>query len=201
MKKCEKPSNKFRRIPTIVEIICKALDTQEVRRLCRYYSLSPFDKVALDYTNELVEQPDLNDSLLDFAIRDKSISKGSDKPCILPFRFSNDVLTDSRLIVFVYCSDIDLRDSTIEVDTIFNVDIIYPLEIEKLEGFKSRPWEILCQLADALDEYRVEGEYANIVGNIEFRFASNVISGKLANNSNLGIVSVPIHVKSIGLRY
>jgi len=50
-----------------------------------------------------------------------------------------------------------------------------------------------------LDEYRVTGDYAKQIGNVEFRFASKVISGKLANNSSMGVISVPIHVKSIGL--
>ena len=199
MIKRDKPSNKFRRIPTLTKIICEALDTQEVRRLCRYYSLSPYDKVALDYNNELVEQPDLVDSTLEESVRDKHISQGTSKPCVLPYRFSKEALTDNRVIIFVYCHDIDLRDTTIDVDTIFSVDIVYPLENEKLENFGSRAWEIVAQLSDMLDEYRVAGDYAKQIGNVEFRFASKVISGKLANNSSMGIISVPIHVKSIGL--
>ena len=52
-----------------------------------------------------------------------------------------------------------------------------------------------------LDNYQVTNEkYVKQIGNVTFRFASNVISGKLANNSSMGILSVPIHVKSMGLR-
>ena len=158
-------SNKFRRIPLLTKIICEALDTQEVRRLCRYFSLSPYDTVALDYNNEFVEQPDLVDSLMEDSIRDKNVSKGANKACVLPYRFSKDVLTDNRVIIFVYCSDIDLRESTIDVDSIFHVDIVYPLELEKLENFNSRPWEILTQLSHILDEYRVQNEeYVKKIG-------------------------------------
>ena len=193
-------SNKFRRIPLLTKIICEALDTQEIRRLCRYFSLSPYDDVALDYNNEFVDQPDLMDSLMDDSVRDKNVSKGANKSCVLPYRFSKDVLTDNRVIIFVYCSDIDLRESTIDVDSIFHVDIVYPLELEKLENFNSRPWEILTQLSHILDEYRVQNEeYVKKIGNVEFKFSSKVVSGKLANNSSMGIVSVPIHVKSMGL--
>lgn len=193
-------SNKFRRIPLLTKIICEALDTQEVRRLCRYFSLSPYDTVALDYNNEFVEQPDLMDSLMENSIRDKKISKGADKACVLPYRFSKDALTDSRVLIFVYCADVNLRDTTIDVDSIFHVDIVYPLEIERLENYNSRQWEILIRLADILDNYQVINEkYVKQIGNVTFRFASNVISGKLANNSSMGILSIPIHVKTMGI--
>ena len=69
-----------------------------------------------------------------------------------------------------------------------------------MENYNSRQWEILIRLADTLDNYQVTNEkYVKQIGNVTFRFASNVISGKLANNSSMGILSVPIHVKSMGL--
>ena len=49
-----KYTNKLRRVPILVRAICEALDNQEIRRLCRYFSLSPYDDVALDYNNEFV---------------------------------------------------------------------------------------------------------------------------------------------------
>ena len=196
------PSSKFRRIPLLTRLICEVLDTQEVRRLCRYLTLSPYDTEALDYDNEIVEQPDLIDSLLIDSIRDKNISKRAQKACLLPYRFSKDALEDNRVLIFVYCSEVGLSEANIEVDTMFNIDILYPLEIERLENYKSRPWEILIHLSNALDEYRIcNKELADRLGNVEFNFSSNVISGKLASNSSMGILSIPVHVKSMGLRY
>lgn len=202
MKKTDKPSNKFRRIPLLTKFICEALDTQEVRRLCRYFSLSPQDEVALDYNREFVTQPDLLDSLLYDCVRDKYVSEGTNKACLLPYRFSKDALTDARVLIFVYCADINLRDYTIDVDTAFSVDIVYPLEFEKLENFGSRPWEIAYHLSNALDEYMIANEeYVDKIGNVTFEFIGNVISGKLANSSSMGIISIPIHIKTMGLRY
>ena len=34
-----------------------------LRRLCRYMTLDPTEMIALDYDNNVVEQPDLKDSL------------------------------------------------------------------------------------------------------------------------------------------
>ena len=69
-------SNKFRRIPYIIEYLMKVIDCQEIRRLCRYYTLDPLADEALDYNGVLAEQPDLVDSLENKVIRDLGGNSG-----------------------------------------------------------------------------------------------------------------------------
>ena len=192
-----KYTNKLRRVPILVRAICEALDTQEIRRLCRYFSLSPYDDVALDYNNEFVEQPDLMDSLLNHSVRDKKISEGADEPVVLPQRFSDDALTNKRVIIFVYCSDIVTKYGTTNLDYYFQVQICYPLPTEPLVDFKSRPWEIATWLEENIDGLPPKCEYLKELGNIVFTISGDIINGKLANNSEMGVLTVPIRVRVV----
>ena len=81
-------SNKFRRVPYIVEYLMKVIDCQEIRRLCRYYTLDPLADEAFDYDGNLIEQPDLIDSLEHKVVRDK-VSKGAEDAILIPETFSN----------------------------------------------------------------------------------------------------------------
>ena len=195
-----KHTNRLRRVPLLTRAICEALDTQEIRRLCRYLSLSPYDDVALDYNNEFVEQPELFDSLLIDAIRDKKISKGAEKQVIIPQRFTGSILTDKCMTIFVYCSDVVPVYNTINLDYYFKVQICYPLPVEPLEDFKSRPWEIASWLEDNIDGMSPSCEYIKELGNITFTMTNDIINGKLANNSEIGVLTVPIRVRVVGTK-
>ena len=84
-------SNKFRRVPYIVEYLMKVIDCQEIRRLCRYYTLDPLAEEAFDYNGNLVDQPDLNDSLEFKVVRDK-VSAGAEDPILIAETFSNAII-------------------------------------------------------------------------------------------------------------
>ena len=195
-----KHTNRLRRVPLLTRAICEALDTQEIRRLCRYLSLSPYDDVALDYNNEFVEQPELFDSLLIEAVRDKKISKGAEQQVIIPQRFTDSILTDKCMTIFVYCSDVVPVYNTINLDYYFKVQICYPLPVEPLADFKSRPWEIASWLEDNIDGMSPSCEYIKELGNITFTMTNDIINGKLANNSEIGVLTVPIRVRVVGTK-
>ena len=81
-------SVKTSKVSLIEKYICEKIDEcQEIKRLCRYMTLDPLELMALDYTNEIVEQPDLQDSLTKPVLKDR-VSKGCEERIIIPLMFS-----------------------------------------------------------------------------------------------------------------
>ena len=194
-------SNKTRRIQPLLNFICETIDCQEIRRLCRYYSLDPLEVFAIDYAGNEVEQPDLQDSLRSGVVRDKNVSRGASMEIVSPYIFSDAVLTDKRMAIFVYPDMIQPSKFTKDTDLIFKVDIVYSIELEKLVDGHLRSWSILDIIADKLDGYEMDNEkYLSLVGAVGFEFEDRIYHSKLANNSGMGIISIPITVYTKGLR-
>ena len=194
-------SNKIRRIQPLTRFICETLDCQEIRRLCRYYSLDPLEDFALDYLDNEVEQPDLQDSLMEEVIRDKHVSPGANKEIIVPYIFTKEVLTDKRMVIFVYCDRIGLSQFNEDATLTFMVDIIYSIEIDKLSDYQQRGWAIAEIVGEKFDKYVMKDEkYLPIVGAVEFNLSSQIIHSKLANNTPMGIISIPITVNTKAMR-
>ena len=80
------------------------------------------------------------------------------------------------------------------------MQICYPLPVEPLADFKSRPWEIASWLEDNIDGMSPSCEYIKELGNITFTMTSDIINGKLANNSEIGVLTVPIRVRVVGTK-
>lgn len=194
-------SNKLRRIQPLTRFICETLDCQEVRRLCRYYSLDPLEDFALDYLDKEVEQPDLKDSLMEEVIRDKNISKGADREIIIPHMFSKEVMANKRMAIFVYCDKIELNTYDEGADLVFMVDIIYSIDIDKLTDYKQRCWTIAEIVSEKFDKYVMNDEkYLPIVGAVEFKLSSRIVHTKLASNTTIGVISIPITVHTKAMR-
>lgn len=200
-------SNKFRRVPYIVEYLMKVIDCQEIRRLCRYYTLDPLAEEALDYNGELVEQPDLLDSLENRVMRDK-VSKGAEEPILIPETFSNTIINGNRLQICVYPSEITFSERASRYGTstmgymTFHIDIIYPMQLNKLADHMLRAWSIACIIMDAIDDKTVlDEEIREHTGDIKFEFKENMATNtKLFSNSDMVILTVPIAVTVNGLR-
>ena len=200
-------SNKMRRVPYIEKYICDMLDCQEVRRLCRYMTLDPLADVALDYNGNLVEQPDLQDSLMSRVVRDK-VSGGCEDPIITNYMFSERIIQYSHTMIYVYCSEIVFSEratrygtSTMGYQT-FNVDIVYPIELDRIDDGIKRSWAIATVLMDKLDDLMVDDpKYVEEIGNIKFEFKENQATNlKLAPNSSMAMLTVPLTVTVVGIR-
>ena len=130
-------SNKFRRIPYIIEYLMKVIDCQEIRRLCRYYTLDPLADEALDYNGVLVKQPDLVDSLENKVIRDK-VSKGAEEQILISETFSNTIVNYNRMQICVYPYEITFSERASRYGTstfgymTFHIDIIYTFSIHSV---------------------------------------------------------------------
>ena len=190
-------SNKLRRVPIIEQYLCEIIDCQEIRRLVRYMTLDPLADFALDYNNKLVQQPDLQDSLMEVALHD-IVSNGTDGIALDNHMFTNEVMDSSRVLIFVYCSDIVFSEGASKFGSssmgyqLFTVDIVYPLSVDKLCNGLKRSWAIATIITDRVDEMSVTNpEYVQNIGNIKFEFKEQRASNrKLAPNTDLGILSI-----------
>ena len=200
-------SNKLRRVPYIEKYICDVLDCQEIRRLCRYLTLDPLADVALDYNGKVVQQPDLQDSLMSHVVRD-TVSGGCETPLLTNYMFSEQIIETSHIMMFVYCSNIVFSErasrygtSTMGYQT-FNVDIVYPIELDRICDGMKRSWAIASILMDKLDDLMVDDpKYVKEIGNIKFEFKENEATNlKLAPNSSMAMLTVPLAVTVVGLR-
>ena len=200
-------SNKFRRIPYIIEYLMKVIDCQEIRRLCRYYTLDPLADEALDYNGVLMKQPDLVDSLENKVIRDK-VSKGAEEQILISETFSNTIVNYNRMQICVYPYEITFSERASRYGTstfgymTFHIDIIYPAQLNKLGDHMLRAWSIACIIMDAIDGKTVlDEEIHKETGDIKFDFKETMATNyKLASNSDLVILTIPIAVTINGLR-
>ena len=200
-------SNKFRRVPYIVEYLMKVIDCQEIRRLCRYYTLDPLADEAFDYDGNLIEQPDLIDSLEHKVVRDK-VSKGAEDAILIPETFSNAIINYNKMQICVYPYEITFSERASRYGTstfgymTFHIDIIYPMQLNKLADHMQRAWSIACIIMDAIDDKTVlDEEIHKHTGDIKFEFKENMATNyKLAPNSDMVILTVPIAVTVNGLR-
>ena len=194
-------SNKLRRVPFIENYLCEMIDCQEVRRLCRYLTLDPLADFALDYDGNIVEQPDLNDTLLEVVKKDK-VSKGTDGVILDNHMFTTDVMDSSRVLIFAYCSDIVFSEGASKFGSssmgyqLFKVDIVYPLGVDALCGGLKRSWAIATIITDLIDEMSItEPSYVKHTGNVKFEFKEQGASNrKLAPNTDLGVLTIPFVV-------
>ena len=200
-------SNKFRRVPYIVEYLMKVIDCQEIRRLCRYYTLDPLADEAFDYDGNLIEQPDLIDSLEHKVVRDK-VSRGAEDAILIPETFSNAIINYNKMQICVYPYEITFSERASRYGTstfgymTFHIDIIYPMQLNKLSDYMQRAWSIACIIMDAIDDKTVlDEEIYRHTGDIKFEFKENMATNyKLAPNSDMVILTVPIAVTVNGLR-
>lgn len=200
-------SNKFRRAPYIVDYFMKVLDCQEIRRLCRYLTLDPLAEEAMDYNGNIVQQPDLKDSLEKKAVRDK-VSRGTEDPILFAETFSNTIVSDNKIMIYVYPYEISFSERAMHYGTstmgfmVFHIDIVYPVSLNRLGDHLQRAWSIASILMDVVDEKTVlDPDLYEHTGEVKFEFKDNMATNrKLAPNSDMAILNIPITVSVPSLR-
>lgn len=200
-------SVKTSKVSLIEKYICEKIDEcQEIKRLCRYMTLDPLEIWALDYDNQVVQQPDLEDSLSKPILRDK-VSKGCEERIIIPLMFGGDVLDSLHPFIYVYCDQVSFateREGASSIGSLhFTIDIVYDMGTEELADWSRRSWVIAGYIMDLFDEVVItEPEYVDKVGNLKFSLSSNNIRNmKLAPNTTIGVLTIPLKLVSNGGRY
>ena len=207
LKKPTSPSIKTSKVSLIEKYMCEKIDeSQEIKRLCRYMTLDPTELIALDYSNNIVNQPDLKDSLCK-PIRHDSVSIGCEERVIIPLMFSGEVVDSAHPYIYVYCDQISFtseRDGVSPIGSLyFTVDIVYDMGTEELADWSRRSWVIAGLIMDLFDEVVItDPEYVEKVGNLKFMLSSNNIRNiKMAPNTTMGVLTIPFVVVTNGGRY
>lgn len=206
-KKDVSDSIKISRASTIIQYLCTNIDSnQNIKRLCRYITTDPLADYALDYANNVVQQPDLRDSLLNTAKRDK-VSNGCEKRIIYTTMFSDKVIETLHPLIYVYCDEISFfaqRGGIQAIGTmLFYVDIIYDINTEELADWQHRSWAIGQEVMQMFDDITIiEQEYSDKIGNISFKMGMQpIVNKKLSPNTSLGVLSIPLYATVTGGRY
>lgn len=196
-------SNKLRRVPYIESYLCELIDNdQRIKRLCRYLTYDPLaEDGAFDYDNKWIAQPDLQDSLMFDVVRDK-VSKGTEDALLDNHMFTSEIMESSKVMIFVYCSDVVFSEGASKFGSssmgfqLFTIDIVYPLEVDRLCDGLKRSWAIATVITDLVDQMSItDSNYVKYTGNVKFEFKEQRASNKkLAPNTDLGILSIPFVV-------
>jgi hypothetical protein len=195
-------SNKLRRVPYIESYLCELIDNdQRIKRLCRYLTYDPLELKAYDYDNNPVDQPDLQDSLMFEVVRD-NVSPGTEGAILDNHMFTSDIMESSKVMIFVYCSDVVFSEGASKFGSssmgfqLFTIDIVYPLEVDRLCDGLKRSWAIATVITDLVDQMSItDSNYVKYTGNVKFEFKEQRASNKkLAPNTDLGILSIPFVV-------
>lgn len=199
-------SIKISKTSTIIRYICEHIDNnQDIKRLCRYITTDPTAPFALDYDNKVMQQPNLRDSIMSTAKRDK-VSNGCGDKIMFTTMFTDKVIETLHPLIYVYCDQVSFfneRGGTQSIGTmLFYVDIIYDINTEELADWQHRSWTIGQQVMQMFDGVTIiEPEYVDKVGNISFRVgAQPIINKKLSPGTSLGILSIPLYAVTTGGR-
>lgn len=200
-------STKLDRTSILTKYLCINIDeNQDIRRLCRYLTLEPLAEYAMDYDDNVVMQPDLQDSLLEKTKNDK-VSKGCEERIIFRTMFANKVIESLHPSIYVYCDEINFynqRNGSQAVGTmLFYIDIVYDISTEELLDWEQRSWSIGQIIMNMFDSVPItDEEYTKLVGNITFTVGANaIVNKKLAPNTTLGVLSIPLYAHVTGGRY
>lgn len=200
-------STKLDRVSILTKYLCINIDeNQDIRRLCRYLTLEPLAEYAMDYDDNVMMQPDLQDSLLEKAKNDK-VSKGCEERILFRTMFANKVIESLHPSIYVYCDEINFynqRDGSQAVGTmLFYIDIVYDISTEELLDWEQRSWSIGQIIMHMFDSVPItDKEYTDLIGNITFTVGANaIVNKKLAPNTTLGVLSIPLYAHVTGGRY
>lgn len=202
-------SQKLSKVVPIKNFMCKKIDeVQEIKRLCRYIdSMSPLDERGITYANEIIEQPDLKDSLMDLAKRDKHLSENGKEKALIPYNWSTSILNERQMNIYVYhplttFSSYAYRNGvSIVGEHTFVIDIVYPLEMNELIDGNERALTIACYILDLFDDYTIDDpELVSQVGNLKFEIKEDSIVDDRLGSTRYGCLTIPFRVSTIGKR-
>ena len=200
-------STKLSRASILTKYLCVNIDeNQDIKRLCRYLTVDPLAEYAMDYDDNIVMQPDLQDSLLEKVKNDK-VSQGCEERIIYRTMFADKVIDSLHPLIYVYCDEINFfnqRNGSQAVGTMtFYIDVVYDISTEELLDWEQRSWSIGQIIMDMFDSVPItDKNYTELVGNIMFTIGANaIVNKKLAPNTNLGVLSIPLYAHVTGGRY
>lgn len=202
-------SQKLSKIVPIKNFMCKKIDeVQEIKRLCRYIdSMSPLNNRGITYSNEIIDQPDLTDSLMSHAKRDKHLTDNGKERVIIPYNWSTSILNERQVSIYVYhpITTFNAYASRNGMSSVgehtFIVDIVYPLELNELANGEERALSIACLILDLFDGYTIDDEdIIQKTGNVTFEVKEDSIVDDRLGSTKYGCLTIPFHVATFAQR-
>lgn len=171
-----KKSMKLRNITKIRNKIIQMIDeNQEIKRLIKYLTSTPLESQGYDKVGTLVQQPNIEDSFINTNI--------------YPISFTDDVLKEEQVKIFIHRLKGDLRDSDIGNNTIA-IDIITPSKYIILEGENAdRNTELAIHILDLIDN-----EVISSIGKVRIVYYDE---GKVSNGINYNVLSLYAEIKTL----
>lgn len=185
--------NKIRKIKTIKKHMANMVDeNQDIRRFMRYYqSKSPLSRKSVDYNGNIVNQPDIKNSLFENnADGEKVLFLESFKPtmeyCRQPYIFISSPVT------FL---DRTMGDIRVEIN------ILCPDEYNELALYdEERIYEVAERIEDILDNYTIDGEAMEEVGALKLEMLGSCTMERLSKTDNVLVLSIPFKIKNVTMR-
>lgn len=182
-------SNKIRKKSGIEAYITQKIDgIQEVKRLSRYLTKTPLSSKGKNLLNEVVEQPDLIQTLT------KDNSEGI--KCLYTMSFKDGLINDKvQPLIFVHSYTGKFGYSAVG-DIQVMVDILVPSDYDELKYIEEkRMTEIACYIADELDDTFIDDEYwVEKLGNLKIHLDS-YDEYRLAKTNNISVFSMKFIVQ------
>lgn len=187
-------SNKIRKKSGIEAYITQKIDgIQEVKRLSRYLTKTPLSSKGKNLLNEVVEQPDLIQTLT------KDSSEGI--KCLYTMSFKDGLINDKvQPLIFVHSYTGKFGYSAVG-DIQVMVDILVPSDYDELKYIEEkRMTEIACYIADELDDTFIDDEYwVERLGNLKIHLDS-YDEYRLAKTNNINVFSMKFIVQVSNMR-
>ena len=201
MSKITSKSNVLRKVTAIKKILIETIDgNQNIKRYCRYLtSKTPLEKEGINYKNEIMEQPDLTETLTEKLREGKDLAATSRERILIPYMFDEELLKVEKLLIFVSSPISEFRDSMTEHE--FNVTVALNVEYNSIEPFGSeRAMEILCELLDEIEGRFVDEKYREDIGYIKFELKKGYRVTERISDKGFIATTIPIKVKVSSMR-
>ena len=178
------PSNKIKLVGILKSYIVNVIKSnQEIKRYTKYLTKTPLFNKGKTYRGELLNQPDLNISLLEDLPNEKD-SKGNYKvlpnvlgrnKSLVPYIFDEDLMKEDQVTIFVFNTRDRFYDYKETGDYHFRIIVAYNKDYNILEPYGDERSLKICEvLSDYFDdefmyEEFIDKRYKNVCGDVKFQ--------------------------------
>lgn len=175
-------SMKLKKLTKIKNEIARIIDeNQDIKRYCTYLTNTPLMSMGMDSSGKMQKQPNIDKSIID--------------KNIIPYRFMEEVLESSEVIIFIYFDEAELSSQSLGSYT-FAIDIFVPKPYDVLKEMgQERNVEIATTIADLLDSKKLSGDLT--LGEVDIRYARQT---RLSNKSNYTVFALNLEIKGSNFR-
>lgn len=176
-------SMKLKNLTKIKNCIAEIIDSnQDIKRYCTYMTNTPLLSMGMSLDGNMQRQPDISISLID--------------KNIVPYRFMENILTESNVIVFVYFDEAELSSKNTFGDYRFSIDVFVPKKYDTLKELgQERNIEIVTTIADLLDGEKLPKNLG--LGDVQIVYGRQT---RLTNKSDYTVFSLDLNIKSSNFR-